>query len=322
MGKTPDRDSPDRHLTKRAGVYQYKRRVPKVVAHLDDRAPHVRLSLGTDDRALARTKRDMLEAADDALWASLIVEDPVEAARERHKAAMRRVEALGFTFRTADSLSDMASMQDIARRFELLVANRFPAETERSVAGMIDAPVVSVSRAFVIYCDEIVPDELLGKSAHQKAQWRKVKQRAVNNFIALAGDKAMTEINRDDALRLYNVWRTRIAPRENEGKPTHSASSGNRDIGNMRVLYDAYFTHIGEVDRPNPFAKLNFLVRKKKRRPPFPTEWIRDHILRPGALAGLNDEARGILLIMVETGARPSEICNLSSSTIRLTQGS
>jgi integrase len=40
--------------------------------------------------------------------------------------------------------------------------------------------------------------------------------------------------------------------------------------------------------------------------------------MAPGALAGLNEEARGIVLALIETGARPSELCNLMPTSIRL----
>ena len=41
-------------------------------------------------------------------------------------------------------------------------------------------------------------------------------------------------------------------------------------------------------------------------------------LLAKGALDGLNSEARAILLAMVNTGARPSEIANLTADRIRL----
>ena len=92
---TGRRGDPDRFITLRAGNYLYKRRVPRAVEHLDARAPHVRVSLKTRDLALARSKRDMLEAADDALWSSLVGGQNGDPAMARYKAAMRRVEALG-----------------------------------------------------------------------------------------------------------------------------------------------------------------------------------------------------------------------------------
>lgn len=316
MGRVRSGKDPDRHLSQRAGHFYYKRRVPAAVAHEDERAPHVRVSLKTDDLALARAKRDLLEAADDALWSSLTLGVNADPARVRYQAAMRQVEALGFTYRSAHVLAHSASIDDIAERLELIVDRKLPTDTARALAGMVDAPLVTISQAFEIYVDEIVPDELMNKSANQKASWKKVKLRAVNNFIRIISDKAMSDINRDDAQRIYRHWLARIAPKN--GKPTHSASSGNRDLGNLRVLYDAYFKHIGEDDRKNPFAGLSFYARKKRTRPPFPREWLTDTIMKPGAMASMNDEARAIALALIETGARPSEIANLAPSAIRV----
>lgn len=316
MARSKARKDLDEYLSKRQGVYRYVRRVPVAVVDKDKRAPLIRLSLKTSDLALARAKRDLLKAADDALWSSFLLDEPSDPAMARYQAAMRRVEALGFSYRSSQSLADKASIDDIAARFEAMLGGRLQPNTEDALAGVVDAPPTTVSQAFDIYCDEIVPDELVNKSAVQKAQWKKVKQRAVNNFVALVGDKAMTEITRDDAQRLYRHWLERIAPKS--GRPTHSASSGNRDIGNMRVLFDAYFAHMGESERQNPFAKLGFSQKKKRSRPPFPKEWITGRIMAPGALTTLNDEARGIALALIETGARPSELANLQESSIRM----
>jgi len=282
---------------------------------LDARAPHVRLSLKTDDLALARRKRDMLEAADDALWASLTTGSEADPARRRYDAAVKRVEALDFTFHSAAALEFVENFDDLRRR--LFEARERSSEVAAdALIGAVKVPATTISQAFDIYCDEIVADELVNKSRLQKDQWKKVKRRAVTNFVAMVGDKAMTDITIDDAKKVYRHWLARIAPKD--GKATASASSGNRDIGNLRVLYGAYFRHMGQGQRPNPFDDLGFSLEKTRSPAPSPTEWIIDRILKPGALASLNAEARGILLIMIETGARPSEIANLEPSSIRL----
>lgn len=46
-------------------------------------------------------------------------------------------------------------------------------------------------------------------------------------------------------------------------------------------------------------------ARKRTRRP-FSDGWIRDRLLKAGALDGLNADARHILPGMINTGARPS----------------
>jgi integrase len=111
-------------------------------------------------------------------------------------------------------------------------------------------------------------------------------------------------------------WIDKVAPKA--GGSRKSASMGNRMVGNMRVLYDAYFAHLGDLDRHNPFNRLSFAEKFKKSRPPFPLDWVKTKILRPGALAAMNDEARAIVLTLIETGARPSEICNLTEPFIKL----
>jgi integrase len=315
--RTRPEDDPDRYLTTRDGKYHYKRRVPGVIAHLDERAPHVRISLKTDDRAMARKKRDLLADADDALWASLIVKGGADdPARRRYEAAVKRAEALDFTFHGASYFEQPEAFDDLMDRIRHVLAAGNEDHVAEPLMGAVDVPKMTVTKAFELYCDEIVADELIGKSEVQKKQWKKVKQRAVNNFVKLVSDKPMEEISIDDAKKIYRHWLGRIAPKE--GRATAGSSSGNRDLGNMRVLYEAYFKHMGDARRDNPFEGLGFAMKKKRSRPPIPTEWIRDTVLAPGALATLNEEARGILLILIETGARPSEICNLEPHAIRL----
>lgn len=316
MGRNRTRTDPDRYLTKRQGNFHYKRRVPVTIAHLDERAPHVRTSLKTDDRGLARRKRDLLEAADDALWASLITKGVTDPARRRYEAAVKRVEALDFTFHGAGYFEQPEAFDDLVDRLRHVLATGQQDQIMEPLLGAIEVPKMTVSKAFELYCDEIVADELVNKSQVQKDQWKKVKKRAISNFIKLVEDKPMEEITIDDAKKIYRHWLARIAPKE--GKATAGASSGNRDLGNMRVLYEAYFKHMGDARRPNPFEGLGFSLKKKRSRPPIPTDWIRDTVLKPGNLATLNEEARGILLILIETGARPSEICNLEPHAIRL----
>lgn len=316
MGRNRTRTDPDRYLTKRQGNFHYKRRVPVTIAHLDERAPHVRTSLKTDDRGLARRKRDLLEAADDALWASLITKGVTDPARRRYEAAVKRVEALDFTFHGAGYFEQPEAFDDLVDRLRHVLATGQQDQIMEPLLGAIEVPKMTVSKAFELYCDEIVADELVNKSQVQKDQWKKVKKRAISNFIRLVEDKPMEEISIDDAKKIYRHWLARIAPKE--GKATAGASSGNRDLGNMRVLYEAYFKHMGDARRPNPFEGLGFSLKKKRSRPPIPTDWIRDTVMKPGNLATLNEEARGILLIMIETGARPSEICNLEPHAIRL----
>ena len=314
--KTPSAADPDRFIVKRGGTYHYKRRVPAVLGDVDERAPHVRISLKTAEMSIARQKRDALEAADDALWGELLAGDQAEAAKLRYDGARKRAEALGFRYRPAAEIAT-GPIDDLVARLEALSDERkAPPAVRHALLGTVDAPKVTMTAAFQRFLDDIAPAELVGKSDEQKRQWRKTFRRAVNNFVELNGDVPIDEVTREHALKVYDFWNARIAPKQ--GRPSHTPSSGNRDLGNLRGFFRDYFRHLGDRDRQNPFADLSFAERRRATRPPFPTAFIRDELLKPGALASLNDEARGCVLAMVETGMRPSEIANIQPHHILL----
>lgn len=320
MTKSPKprlKKNSDRYLTERGGIFYYKRRVPSSLVEFDDRGEHVRISLQTDDLAQARATRDIYEQADDEYWSALTLGVSKDGARSSYLAAVKRAQAMGFVYRPAQDVA-REDLESILQRIEAVMSPQTSLVAAETVLGTISQPSVTVSEAFDLYKNDIIPHELAGKSAGQRARWESGKSFAVRNFTEIVGDRAMDKISRADALKLYSYWMDRIAPRE--GPSTHTPSHGNRLIGNMRVLYRSYFAHLGDRDRKNPFDGISFKERskKKRKRPSFDLPWISDVIFKPGALAGLNAEARGIVLVVAELGARPSEICNLVREMIVL----
>jgi integrase len=70
-----------------------------------------------------------------------------------------------------------------------------------------------------------------------------------------------------------------------------------------------------------PWEKLRIKetnATKLEKRPPFPVAWVKDKILAPGALDGLNPEGQAIIQVMAETGMRLTEVCNLRPEDIHL----
>lgn len=319
-------------LSFRDNNWHYKRRVPARYAAYDDRGV-IRFSLKTDSLDIARIRRDAQVKADDLYWASLVSQDgePSDAgaarhravAQKRYRAASLRALARGFTYATAGELADRADVEELVQRFQAVDQKDKgeKSETEKAEAeallGGVEPPPIRISEAFELYCIEIAVDELLSKSDSQKQLWRKTKQRGIQYLIDLIGDKPITAVTRQDALRYYNWWKDRLIPAR--GKKVLSPNTANRDIGNARVLFEAYFKHIGEEDRPNPFRNLSFRTKKSKGEvPPFEDDWVRSRILVPGVLAGINDELSHIVFALIETGCRPGEISNLMGEDIRL----
>lgn len=326
----------DRHIMDRAGRLYYMRRVPKRFQPYDSRR-FIRTSLKTKSWEVARMRRDALEKADDDFWTtaaySMGETDNDESRRRirasldrQYEAACSRALARGFVYAPVERLVETAELGELMDRIEAVkrvnqgAPEPFVKAEAAALLGGVSEPTEKVSDAFERYCDEIAIGDLATKSPKQKKLWLKTKRRGIQYFIDLIGDKPMREISRADGLAYRKWWSERMAP-ANGAKPV-KANTANRDIGNMRVLYSAYFAHIGEEDRPNPFRGLSFKDDAKKTRqnatPPFETSWVRERILLPGLFDGLNGQARLIIYALIETGCRPSEIANLQSEHIRL----
>lgn len=311
----------NRYLKVREGRYVYRRRVPLKVSHLDSRGM-IEEAIGTDSLEAARRVRDAMAEADEAYWRSLLEARGSDRLQLRYDAARSRAKALGFSWRSLEDLTDNAPTGAILERLEAL-EGKGGAELRRTAdaaLGGAPAPAMKVSRALEIYLDKIAPDELDGKSPKQIADFKKVKRRAINNFIALCTDKSIWDIDRADALVFRDWWQARIAA-------GRSGNSANRDLGNMRKLWREIAQREGKADLENPFDGLTFADPKRKRKQvrPFSQAWIRDRLLRADAYAATREhprairrDAAAIFLIVLETGCRPSEICNILPARIRL----
>lgn len=311
-------DDADRYLLCLKGNFYYRRRVPVELRDVDERGHTVKISLKTSSLGRAREFRDAYEKADDELWASMLGGADQAAAKARYLAAVKMAKAMGFSYRPAHEIASEDFYSIIKRVQAAVQGGAVPLPVVKAVVGVVDPPSVSIEDAFKVYEEEITPHQLAGKSAGQRAKWLSVKKGSKDHFVSVVGNINIDDIARDDARKYYNWWMERIAPKE--GRPTHTPDIGNRRLGDMRVLYREYFAHMKQEDRVNPFDGLRFKDKAKRRRKrhPFSMKWISEKILKPGALAGLNDMARAVLLIMIDIGARPSEICNLTPDRINL----
>lgn len=169
---------------------------------------------------------------------------------------------------------------------------------------------VRISQALEMFF-ELTGDEVLNKSPDQLRRWRAPRMKSVKNFISVVGDKPLDEITRDDLLD-FRQWLVDQMRADKFG-----SNNANKDLMNVGRV----FKTVNERKRLGlalDFRDLSIKSGDEETRPPFSDTWIRDKLLAPGALDGLNQEARAILLGMVNTGARPSEIANLQPHHIHL----
>ncbi len=288
-------------------TYWLKRRVPKQYARVESRTV-VWCSLKTDDPDVAKVKHKEVWNQFTTAWESL-KQGEEGIAEERFLAAKELAKAKGIKFLDPQKVTRLP-IEDILDRVELAEGTKNVSVGTRAYLGAIDPPPITITKAQELFFDLAV-DDTKGKTADQIRRWQNPKKKAFKNLIGLIGDKDIFEIDRDDMIDFYQWWRERI---ENEGL---SPNSANKDMGAIQSALKRLRKHY-QWKHEFPIGDLSIRDEGGSSRGTYSDEFIQDMILRNGALDGLNDEARIILLLIINTGARPSEIAGLLSKHINL----
>ena len=275
---------------------------------VDPRA-FVFISLNTDSLAEAEAKVPAVWAAQDALWQAMLAgRDPDIA---RLQAGLREVAAArGFPYAPASDLAQ-APLHDI---FDRLRAIEAAAPSDRAAVGealigVAELRSVAVSGLFEHYRD-LTADQRRSHSDDQLRRWSNAHRRAVANWIEAVGDMGVLEITRAHVLQFRACWWARVS------SGAIKAATANKDFAYLSAMVSKVLV-IDGIDAANPFARTLF-QDDTDRGGPFGRAWVADTILAPGALSGLNAQARDILLAFVNTGARPSELVELRAPCIIL----
>lgn len=291
-------------LMRRGGVFYFVKRVPLEVAALDPRGT-VRISLRTRECILARQKAAALEGELVAYWEALAAgREP--SARMTREMLVALARARGIVYRAAGDPVD-GPFEEILRRISRL-ERRDDQAAVTAEGGEINP--LSLSEAFEDYLGQVA-DRLVAKSPAQRRRWELPRRRALGNLIEVVGDKPLAELTRDDALAFRDWWAKRL---RSSGLKAHSANKNLTHLADFVNTLD----RLRRLELGEPFARLKFVEKDGSRRQPFPTEWIRDRLVAPGALDGLNDQACDAFLALVETGLRPAEVLNAAPEDIVL----
>ncbi|GAA4223604.1 integrase [Sagittula marina] len=230
---------------------------------------------------------------------------------ERWHAARDLAEAKGFKFIEANELLQ-GPVEDIVTRVEAVGAGSRKARLQAASAllGTTPPPKITVTRALDLYW-ELTETDQRGKSDDQIRRMRNPVIKAFKNFVDVVGDKAVSGISRDDMLDFRAWWADRI------NESSCKASTANKDL----THFSKVLKRVNDLKRLGydlPVSGLSFKEGRKEPRCPFSTNWIRDRLLEPDALKGLNTQARCILLGMINTGYRPIEGAALLPQRIKL----
>lgn len=299
------------YLTQRGAVWHYRRRVPAELAALDPRG-EIWISTRKRDEADAIVVAKRLSAELEAFWDALTAgtskaDEP--GARHEFNRAVRLARVMGVPYRPAQDLA-AGDLGDLVHRLDLLERRHLNGARPAvlAVLGGAEKPALLMSQIFETY-EGLARDQLRGKSDDQIRKWKNPHKRAVVNFIEVVGDKAMASITRDDGLDFRAWWLDRVIDEEMD------PGSANKDLGHLSKMYRA-ISDAWRLGLENPFSRLRLAGERHNPRTAYEEKFVRECILAPGALAKLNDEARGVTLMVALTGLRPSEIVTLVGSRI------
>tara|TARA_R110000787_G_scaffold274658_2_gene382670 strand:- start:7519 stop:8895 length:1377 start_codon:yes stop_codon:yes gene_type:complete len=316
-----------RYLKERGGWWHYQRRVPARFTCVDERGL-IQIALRTQSLEVAMMRRDALAEADAALWNARALEfvggdsqrSVWKAADHRYRAAVSRALSQGFVYRPVEEIAALPDIEEIVARLKATDLGKAPSEAKaEALLGGVPEPVdkTTVSEAFELYVSKIAFDDQYNKSEAQRYAWEKTKQTSIDYFIEQVGDIPLTDITRKIATQYRDWWQTRMLPQKDGSKPV-TPNTANRHIGNMRSLYQRYFKYRGQSDIEDPFKGFFFAGKSRVKRASFSDEFVRTRILVPGLFDDLRLELRVIIYLLIETGARLSEVVNLRPQDIRL----
>jgi integrase len=294
-------------LTKRNGVWHFVRRVPPAYAEVDPRGI-VKLSTKVKvaaDRAGVKAGRVAKRLDDDlqARWRALSL-GRVAAEGLDVEQARALARALGLNYKPVEDVVQ-EGLQDLLARVDQLSqgVRRDDPATAAAVLGGVPLPEIMLSTL----CEEYFAAKRTAsakKSPGQLKKWKNGKLRAVALLISVIGDIAIAKLTRDHALKFSGHWEQRVLDGEVK------AETANRNLthitGMLRAVSKRHQLRLEPV-----FAGTRLEGDKARSRPPFTAQFIVNVMLAPGALDAMNAEERAVVHVMINTGARPSEIINL-----------
>ncbi|PKP63408.1 MAG: hypothetical protein CVT86_05295, partial [Alphaproteobacteria bacterium HGW-Alphaproteobacteria-8] len=167
------------------------------------------VALKTDSEIEARLRAVEVERELAAYWVALEAGAQGDAAA-RFRASVELATRRGVAYRTAGELAG-GPLDDLLRRL-LKLSREGVLEDAAIIAAELGgdaAPTLRLSEALDAFIDE-ASDRTAGRSENQRRKWGAPRRKAVANLIALVGDKALSDVTRDDALALRTWWRGRV----------------------------------------------------------------------------------------------------------------
>jgi integrase len=300
-------------LIQRCGKWYLKRRVPRRFAGVEPR-PEIWKSLKTDSLTAAKIKSEKI-------WLELVegwearLGGKTEDSTARFRAAQALADIRGFRFLSADEVAEQP-LKEIVERVEVARdPEGRPDEIEASaLLGAVDQPSLMLTE-MVEMAETLAGYDNKFKNARQMRIWRGSRNRAVTNLMkAIGGDHPVMKLTGAHARKHKKFWKAKMLV---DGT---SAETANKDFNYISGMLKRIYEDLEIEDPPKPYAgvRIDDRYQKPKQKLEVPVDWIAERWLSPAAFEGLNEQARDILLISIETGCRQSEIIDLPAEAFKV----
>lgn len=150
------------------------------------------------------------------------------------------------------------------------------------------------------------------KSPGQLKRWTVQRESVLKIFIeTIGGDRVVTDLRVEHTHKFRAYWQKRALAGEIR------INSANRQMRRVAGLFGS-IKSFHQLDMKNPFAGLNIPGGRDGKRLAYAASFVQERFLAEGALDALNNEARRVIYLIVETGVRLSEACGLTEKAIHL----
>ena len=297
------------------GIYYYCRRVP---SHLHDVVGmnRVYFSLKTKDPQTAQKKAAEITKRFDKDWDDLLLNGG-DGSNAKYDRVKKIAKMYGFQYLDIEEL--LKNPKELFARTSILKNKINPQKATQAVdalLGGVEKPInnIKLSNLEAIYWENNYA-RLMGKSDLQIRKTKQPTKREMAFFIDVVGNKYVNDLTRQDGLDLQKALIDRI-----EGKEIQR-DTANKTIGEVKKVISEV-AKVRELDI-NPaaiFDGLRFKMTKSNvsTRQSYDRDFLVNQILNNPALENCGHEARSILKIIAETGARITEIVGLMPEDIVL----
>jgi integrase len=266
-----------------------------------DRRKQVRISLKTTNEREAAKRASIYDDFIEKYWRDLVRGDSVDTDLSEYHKTVALAQAHGFAYKDMSEIAT-GSLDELLARTEAIEGRSV--EVSAALLGAVKPLQLKLSGCPDKY-RPLCSDRLVERSELQVRKYMNPRNAALRDFMKAVGDIPLSRIDRAVILKFRTWLMKRVARNEITG---HTA---NKQIGFVKdILITVGMNEQIDTDFKPLFVDVR-LVENVESRPPFEAAYVQKTFLSGNAFEGMNEQAQMLIYMMVETGARESELIGL-----------